>query len=251
MHILYLRFTTYTLTSFSEITLSKLIILFSDAMLTHNINVPVEGGFIDSTIHKPPEAKVIVLISHAPGSGRFNLRNKKLAEQLAGAGFATLLYDWSRVKEFHKNINHLKMGQNLAFIIRWLKSHRTFKDLSPVLYGSGTGAAFSIIAASEMGDSVKAVVSRNGRLELADNYLHKVKSATFLAVGDKDYRLLELNKKAYKKLECPKKFVVVPGITPFFEEPKKVERVGQLSIEWIQRYSRSDVPSKNKIFEIS
>lgn len=220
-------------------------------MVTHNITVPIEGGYIDSTLHKPPEAKIIVLISHAPGSGRFNLRNRKLARQLARAGFATLLYDWPSVKEIHEEVDHLKMAQNLTSLIRWIKSHRTFQELSPVLYGSGTGAAFSIIAASEMEDSFKAIVSCNGRLELADDYLHKVKSPTFIAVGEKDHRLFELNKKAYKKLECPKQFVVVPGITPFFEEPKKMERVGRLSIEWIQRHSLPELPPNKKMLELS
>lgn len=206
-------------------------------MLTHNINVPIEGGYIDSTIHKPPEAKIIVLISHAPGSGRFNLRNRQLTEQLDKAGFATFLCDWSKMKEIHNQFDHLKMAESLASIVRWLKSHRAFKDLSPALYGSGTGAAFSIIAASEMKDSIRAVVSRNGRLDLAKDYLAKVKSPTFIVVGEKDFHLLESNRKAYEKLDCPKQLVVMPGITPFFEEPKKVERVGRLSIEWIKKNS--------------
>lgn len=102
-----------------------------------------------------------------------------------------------------------------------------------------------------MEDSVKAVISRNGRLELADDYLHKVRSPTFVAVGEKDYRLFEANKKAYKKLECPKHFVVVPGITPFFEDPKKIERVGRLSIEWIQKHALPEVPPNKKVLELS
>lgn len=206
-------------------------------MLTHNINVPIDGGYIESTIHKPPEATVVVLISHAPGSGRFNVRNRQLAEQLDKAGFATLLCDWTRVKEMHGHFDHLKMAESLASIVRWLKSHRAFKNLSPALYGSGTGAAFSMIAASEIEDSIIAIVSRNGRLETAEPYLAKVKSPTFITVGEKDFHLLQSNKKAFEKLDCPKRLLVMPGITPFFEEPKKMERIGRLSIEWIQKHS--------------
>lgn len=212
-------------------------------MLTHHINVPIEGGYIESTIHKPPEAKIIVLISYAPGSGRFNVRNRRLVEQLDSAGFATLLCDWTQVKEMNEHFDHLKMAESLAIIVRWLKNHRAFKNLSPTLYGSGTGAAFSMIAASEMEDSIKAVVTRNGRLETAEPYLAKIKSPTFITVGEKDFHLLQSNKKVYEKLDCPKRLVVLPGITPFFEEPKKMERVGKLSIEWIQKHSLSRTDS--------
>lgn len=221
-------------------------------MLTHNINVPIDGGYIESTIHKPPEARVIVLISHAPGSGCFNVRNRQLADQLSQAGFATLLCDWTKVKEMNEHFDHFKMAQSLASVVRWLKSHRSFKDLSPVFYGTGTGAVFSLIAASQMDDSIKAVVSRNGRLEIAKDHLHKVKSPTLIAVGEKDYHLLESNRKAYEKLGCKKRLVIMPGITPFFEEPKKVERIGRLSIDWILKHSlpQTITPDK-KTTEIS
>ena len=207
---------------------------------------------INSTLHAPRDANTIVLISHPPGIGRFNQRNRLLMEQLDQAGLASLLCDWSQIKmvlEKQGDFNPLKMAQSLAFIIRWLKSQRTFKDFSTALYGSGTGAAFSVIAASEMDESVKAIVSRNGRLELAEDYLNKVKTPTLVAVGEKDYRLFELNRKAYKKLECPKQFVMMPGITPFFEVPKKMEHMGRLSIDWIKKNSmtQSDSSSEKKM----
>lgn len=170
-------------------------------MVTERISIPIEGRIINSTLHKPRDAKTIVLISHPPGIGRFNQRNRMLIDQLDQAGLATLLCDWSQIKmvlEKQGDFNHLKMAQSLTSIIRWLNSQRAFKDFSTALFGSGSAAAFSVIAASVMGESVKAVVSRNGRLELAKNYLDKVKSPTFIAVGEKDYRLFELNKKAYK-----------------------------------------------------
>lgn len=218
-------------------------------MFADNISIPIKGGYIHSTLYNPPETKAIVLISHAPGSGRFNLRNRRLTEQLNKAGFATLLCDWTKVKEMHGHFNHLIMAQSLASIVRWFKSHRAFKDLSPALYGSGTGAAFSIIAASEMEDSVKAVVCRNGRLEAAEPYLAKVKSPTFIAVGEKDFLLLESNRKAYEKLGCPKELAVIPGITPFFEQPKKMERMGRMAINWIQTHSMPQA-SANRMAEL-
>lgn len=209
-------------------------------MIIKNLKVPIENAHLQSTMYTPLGSKIIVLVAHEPGSGRFNLRNRQLGEQLYSAGFTTLLLDWNEIKEIEEksgDFDPIKMAKNLVGIIYWLKNHHTFKHLSAVVYGSGSGAASALIAASELEDSVQTVISRNGRMELAEPYLEKVKSPTFIAVGKNDYRLLESNKKAFEKLLCPKKFVVLPGICPFFEKAEKVEQLGKMVINWINKQS--------------
>ena len=215
-------------------------------MFSSNIRVPLPGGYIPSTIHKPEGAKIIVLISHEPGSGRFCSRNKQIASQLEHAGFATLLCDWNLGIGQHSEFDPYKRAQSLTSTIYWLKNHHEFGHLEPVYYGCSTGAASALMAASEKENGVLAVISRNGRLEIADSYLNRVKSPTLVVVGDKDYRLIKQNTEAYKKLECPKKFLIVPGITPFFENPKMVEKMGRMAINWIKRQKMKDMTSGGK-----
>lgn len=208
-------------------------------MFTNNIELPIKDSLIHSTIHKPPDSKAIVLVSHGPGSGRFNHRNRLLSEQLYNAGFAVLLFDWNKSKEIEErtgNFDPIKMAKTIGKIVLWLKNDQTLKNLPTVVFGSSTGAAASLIAASKNEDLIQAVISRNGRLELAEPYLEDVKSPTLILVGKNDYHLMERNKKAYEKLNCPKSMVVLPGICPFFEEPEKMKKVGNMAINWINKY---------------
>lgn len=39
---------------------------------------------------------------------------------------------------------------------------------------------------------------------------------------------------------------MMPGITPFFEVPKKIERIGRLSIDWIKKNSLPQEDSSSK-----
>lgn len=220
-------------------------------MITTSVKVPIDDLQVQSTIYTPQDSKVIVLVSHEPGCGRFNVRNKQFGEQLYHAGLATFLLDWNTISEIEEKnggFSHIMRAKNLTRIIQWLKEHQTFKHFSAVLYGTSIGAASALIAASELGDSIQAVISRNGRLELAEPYLEKVKTPTLIAVGKKDQRLLESNKKAFAKLECPKKLIVLSGICPFFEKPIKVKKLGKMAIDWINKYS---LRPKNSARELS
>lgn len=218
-------------------------------MSIKNIYIPINGAKIRSTIYKPPEANTIVFVSHGPGSGRFNLRNKQLANQLYDAGYSTLLIDWLKIKQIEESnggFDELKMAKIIGKIIHWIKNNRDFNHLSTAIYGSNIGAAAALIMASEMDDLIQAVISKNGRLELAESYLKNVKTPTFIAVGKNDKHLLEQNIQAYEKLNCPKNLEVVSGICPFLEEPKQVEKVGKMAINWIDKHlmQKSSVPSK-------
>ena len=83
---------------------------------------------------------------------------------------------------------------------------------------------------------VGAVISRGGRPDLAMEDLHNVEAPTLLIVGSLDYDVLQLNKEAYMKLECEKKFEVVDGATHLFEEPGKMEIVSELAANWFGKY---------------
>ncbi len=219
-------------------------------MITQNIHIPIEDDQIKSTVFSPKDSTVLVLVTHEPGSGRFNHRNKQFVNQLYSAGLATLLLDWDKIKQLEEQsggFNPLKMAKKIALITSWLKKQPFFQYLSTVLYGSSIGAASALIAASELEDSVQAVISRNGRLELAEQYLEKVKTPTLVAVGKKDHSLLESNKKAFDKLSCPKKLVILSGICPFFEEPNKVEQLGKMVIDWINEHSLRPTDSSQEL----
>jgi pimeloyl-ACP methyl ester carboxylesterase len=95
-----------------------------------------------------------------------------------------------------------------------------------------------LVAAAEMPDLIRAVVSRGGRPDLAGERLRQVVAPTLLIVGSRDYVVLELNRKAFMELRGEKKLEIVPGATHLFEEPGTLETVAQLAKNWFVLYLR-------------
>jgi pimeloyl-ACP methyl ester carboxylesterase len=84
--------------------------------------------------------------------------------------------------------------------------------------------------------SVRAVVSRGGRPDLAGEFLAKVTAPTLLIVGGRDDRVAGLNGLALEHLSGPRRLVIVPGATHRFEEPGALEQVADLAAVWFDRF---------------
>ena len=99
-------------------------------------------------------------------------------------------------------------------------------------FGASTGAAAALIAAARRPEAVRAVVSRGGRPDLANDALEHVFAPTLLIVGGNDPGVIELNKAALARLNSRKDLRIVEGATHLFEEPGALDQVGRLAIEW-------------------
>jgi pimeloyl-ACP methyl ester carboxylesterase len=107
------------------------------------------------------------------------------------------------------------------------------------LFGASTGAAAALVAAAELPDLVRAVVSRGGRPDLAPAALGRVTAPVLLVVGERDVQVLELNRDAQRRMTATETALeVVPGATHLFEEPGALEEVASLAGEWFGRYLR-------------
>ena len=91
--------------------------------------------------------------------------------------------------------------------------------------------------------SVRAVVSRGGRPDLAGAHLARVQAPTLLIVGGDDVEVLALNRHAMRQMTCPQRLEVVPGATHLFEEPGTLDAVADLAARWFaERLSTVGVP---------
>jgi dienelactone hydrolase len=99
--------------------------------------------------------------------------------------------------------------------------------------GVSTGAAAALIAAADQAHDVKAVVSRSGLPDLADDALQRVRAATLLIVGGDDKPLIERNHLALARLQCVKELKIIPGATHRFAEPA-FEEAARLASQWFQ-----------------
>jgi pimeloyl-ACP methyl ester carboxylesterase len=136
--------------------------------------------------------------------------------------------------EFRFNIPLL--ADRLVGAIDWAQAHPQTSPLPAGLFGASTGAAAALIAAAKRPEFVKAVVSRGGRPDMAEELLEQVGAPTLLIVGGRDDVVIELNKQALARLKGRKELQIVPGATHLFEEPGALDQVSQLAKAWFERY---------------
>ncbi len=193
----------------------------------------------------PNDAKGVVIFAHGSGSSRFSHRNRAVADYLFKRNIGTLLFDLLTDEE--EKIDQMNAGyrfnipflaQRLIEVTEWaIKKFEVEKISIPIgFFGASTGAAAAIEAAVWRPDTIKAVVSRGGRPDLAALALSKIKTPILLIVGGDDTEVIKLNQSAYKCIQAPKELYIVEGATHLFEEPGALEKVAQVAARWFATY---------------
>jgi putative phosphoribosyl transferase len=176
-----------------------------------------------------------VLFAHGSGSSRLSPRNRSVAAALNRAELATLLFDLLTEAEADDRrlvFDISLLAARLESAVAWVRQQPAVAQLPVGLFGASTGAAAALVAAADLGDQIRAVVSRGGRPDLAGGRLGDVAAPTLLIVGGDDEVVLNLNLEAQGQLPCRTSLEVVPGATHLFEEPGALEAVAKLASEW-------------------
>ena len=191
----------------------------------------------------PRYARGIVVFAHGSGSSRLSSRNRFVARVLQDAQFGTLLLDLLTPEEEQIDLRtpHLRfdiplLAGRLVQTSRWLTGDSETSALPIGYFGASTGGGAALVAAAEIPETIRAVVSRGGRPDLAAPKLPQVKAPTLLIVGGRDERVIEWNEGALTQLTCEKRLEIVPGATHLFEEPGALEQVARLASEWFERH---------------
>lgn len=201
------------------------------------VDVVLEGA-----LDVPRDAIGLVVFAHGSGSSRFSPRNRAVAKYFGDHNLANLLFDLLTEDEEREDLLTRRLRFDIDFLARrvvavtdWLDEQSLPGKLPLGYFGSSTGAAAALVAASQRADRVAAVVSRGGRPDLAASALTRVRAPTLLVVGGRDMEVLELNRIALRQLRCDKKLVTVPGATHLFEEPGTLEQVMRVAERWFAR----------------
>jgi len=203
------------------------------------VTLEAAGVGLEGDLILPEGATGIVVFAHGSGSSRFSARNRQVAETLASQGLATLLFDLLTPEEnvIDEITRELRfdiplIGRRMTGAVDWVAENATTRGLAIGLFGASTGAAAALIAAAERPQAVRAVVSRGGRVDLADEALTRVVAPTLLLVGGRDHQVIKLNEQARERMTAPCELVTVHGATHLFEEPGKLEEVQRLAGLW-------------------
>jgi dienelactone hydrolase len=210
------------------------------------IRIPIsKTSAIEGALTIPPNANAIVTFAHGSGSSRFSPRNQYVAKIFNQASLATLLVDLLTPEEEETDLitaeyrfNIDLLAERLIAATEWLKLDSATQKMAFGYFGASTGASAALIAAAKLPDEIRAVVSRGGRPDLADEYLGLVRAPTLLLVGGDDTEVIALNQQALSQLSAEKKLVIIPGATHLFEEPGKLDEVARFSVDWFKRYLR-------------
>jgi putative phosphoribosyl transferase len=224
------------------------------------IQIPIGSMSLSGDLNIPDSAQGVVLFAHGSGSGRHSPRNRYVAKILQKAGLGTLLFDLLTEDEeiIDEQTRHLRfdiglLADRLVGATDWLLKGFDVSDDGDDIpsigyFGASTGAAAALVAAARRADTVRAVVSRGGRPDLAGEYLDQIRAPTLLLVGGNDEPVIGLNQEAYDKLkllkEDEKRLTIIPGATHLFEEPGKLEQVAQLASGWFSCFLKRQTRRK-------
>ena len=204
----------------------------------------------------PAQAHGMVVFAHGSDSGRFSPRNNFVARYLQQGKVATLLLDLltpDEAEDRRKVFDIDLLADRMLWAKAWLEQETSTKDLGIGYFGASTGAGAALQAAARDPSSIRAIVSRGGRPDLAESYLPSVTAPTLLIVGGDDEPVIEMNRAAYRLLSCTKRLVIVPGASHLFEEPGTLEAVSEHALAWFQhhfhpaRYEGTGVQTKGSL----
>lgn len=205
-------------------------------------DVSVGPRRLGGSLHIPASPIGLIVFAHGSGSSRFSPRNAYVADELNERGFATLLLDLLTDREAldRRNVFDIPLlGERVIEAIDWACREETVRALPIGLFGASTGAAAALVAAAQRPQSVRAVVSRGGRPDLAAPVLAEVRAPALLIVGGFDDEVLMLNRQALRHLVADARLDVVPGATHLFEEPGTLEQVVLAAADWFTKYASS------------
>ena len=207
------------------------------------VQIRAGRAVLPGDLNIPKNATGLVLFAHGSGSSRNSPRNQLVARSLNDFRLGTLLFDLltpqeeaidMRTREHRFNIQLL--AERLLHATRWAKQQEQTSNLRIAYFGSSTGAAAALVAATHVPDEIGAVVSRGGRPDLANDALTKVQAPILFIVGGKDDIVIGLNEQARDKVQCEVKLQIIPSATHLFEEPGALEKVANLASDWFSRY---------------
>ncbi|MDQ3764463.1 MAG: dienelactone hydrolase family protein [Actinomycetota bacterium] len=210
--------------------------------MTVPVIIESQGGELAGDLVVPAQRVGIVVFAHGSGSSRHSRRNRAVAQVLQRSGFATLLLDLLtedeeqvdlRTRQLRFDIDLLATRVSTA--VEQIREQDDVRGLPVGLFGASTGAAAALVAAAH-DHSIRAVVSRGGRPDLAGAALRRVQAATLLIVGSRDVQVLDLNRQASLQLAAPNRIEVVQGATHLFEEPGALEEVARLATGWFHEH---------------
>lgn len=194
----------------------------------------------------------MVIFAHGSGSSRNSPRNQAVAQILNASHISTVLLDLLTPDEdtvYNNRFDIELLTWRLVRAVEWVRNHPFIPDVPLGLFGASTGAAAAIKAATLLGSSVTALVSRGGRPDLAGDALAQLRTPSLFIVGGNDPEVEALNRKALTRMRCEKQISMIPGAGHLFEEGQSLDTVAGLAAGWFLRHFQERAEGERRIHQ--
>lgn len=203
----------------------------------------------------PDRASGLVIFAHGSGSNRNSYRNQIVAKKLNESGVGTLLFDLLTDEEQQSDLRTQKimckipglilnkfninlLTERLLGVTEYAINNSETNNFKIGYFGSSTGAAAALIAASKKSD-VKAIVTRSGRVDLVEkNFVHDMIVPSMFIVGGNDKEIIEINKNMISRLTKIryKRLEIIARASHLFEQQDELIEVGILASSWFRKF---------------
>ena len=208
-----------------------------EVSIQHGEDVELKG-FLEC----PEDARGLIVFVRGSCSSRFSASHNHLASLLRTQGFATLLMDFLTAcedqldpiaRELRFDIPML--AERVTATLDWLVQRQDVGQLPVGLFGASTGTAAALTAAASQPARVKAIVSRDGRPDLAGNALLSVRAPTLLMVGRDDTEILRLNRSVINQMLVKPELLVLESANHLSGGPETLEQVARHAGEFFKK----------------
>ena len=169
---------------------------------------------LDGHLAIPPVNPAAVAVFASSPALADDQRDAQLVSELYAIGVASLHVPLLTEEELHFDAKTTHFRYDAEFlaarfieIAQWLQRNRVTDELPVVYIASSGGAAGALVAAAQRPDLVVAVISIDGRTDLAFDHLRSYKTATLLVVHDMP--VLRMNREALALIRGEKRIEVV------------------------------------------
>jgi putative phosphoribosyl transferase len=192
-----------------------------------------------------PEGAQSLVVILPGGAGRAAGSRDELSDGVARAcrrrGMATFRFPaLFEPNDGRRPVDQGRAGRRIADVLDWAVTHRTTRDLAMGLSASGSCVAAAVIAAAVRSDQLAGLVFHAGRPDHALDCLSELEAATLFVVGSEDRHLIEVNRVAYRRLHCVRRFEILPGLSRTLKGPGAIDSVAELSASWFDVHLQGD-----------
>ncbi|HTJ36108.1 MAG TPA: phosphoribosyltransferase family protein [Dactylosporangium sp.] len=201
----------------------------------------------DGRLAVPERATGMVVLAHTSRLAEDGPRYRWIAGRLRDAGLATLSLnllhedeemDWRAAHDVPRLAARLDAG------LQRLRADATLSALPVGVFATGNATAAALsLATGPGGGPFTAIVSHDGRPDLAWPALPRVGAPTMLIAGGRDEHLLELNRAAFGRLPPTGRLAVLRDAGHLVQEPGALATLTELATAWFADRLAGGVPA--------